>query len=66
MLPIPPEHQALVARYIRFVECKAPGKPARGQQTLRHQELRALGFHVHTIDTLLGAEVFIRDIGVMR
>jgi hypothetical protein len=61
LLPVAPEHQAIVARYIRFVECKAPGEHARGQQELRHEELRALGFHAHVVDTIHGADVLLDD-----
>ena len=63
LLPVPYEHQSILAQYVRFVECKAPGKTARGQQELRLQELRALGFHAHVVDTILGADVLIGDMG---
>ena len=49
--PIPPEHQALVARYFRFAEYKQPGKTPRPSQVRRHTELRNLGFTVDVIDT---------------
>lgn len=47
---IPPEHQELVARYIRFVEYKKPKATPRADQLRRHAELRALGFAVDVID----------------
>lgn len=50
LLPVPPEHQELVARYIHFVELKAPGKsPTAGQQR-EHARLWALGFAVRVFD----------------
>lgn len=60
---IPHEHQALVARYIRLIELKAPGKEARGQQVLRHTELRALGFTVH--DSVDSKQLAAQIIGSM-
>lgn len=48
--PIPPEHQALVAKYIRFAEYKKPKGVPRSAQLRRHQELRDLGFAVDVID----------------
>ena len=35
---------------IAFVEVKAPGKEPRPLQTLRHKQLRALGFPVFVLD----------------
>lgn len=49
--PIPPEHQALVARYFRFAEYKKPGAEPKPHQVRRHAELRNLGFTVDVIDT---------------
>lgn len=34
-----------------FVECKAPGKPPRADQTREHKRLRALGFTVVVLDS---------------
>lgn len=48
--PIPPEHQALVAQYVRFTECKAPGKKPTDSQAREHERLRALGFRVDVVD----------------
>lgn len=60
---VPPQHRALIARYIRFVEVKATDKTARGQQGLRHAELQALGFHTEVIDNKPDAERVIRSMG---
>lgn len=60
LAPILPEHQEIVAHYVRLVETKAPGKEARGQQVLRHKELRDLGFRVEIVDNMLDAELLIR------
>jgi hypothetical protein len=60
---IPPEHRALIARYVRFVETKAPDEKARGQQALRHQELRDLGFAVDVADSKHLADRILRSMG---
>lgn len=60
---IPPSDRHTVAKYLRFVETKAPGEQARGQQLLRHDELRILGFEVVVIDSMLAAEQLIKDMG---
>lgn len=48
--PIPPEHQALVAEYFRFVEYKKPKGSLRSSQERRRVELQALGFVVDVVD----------------
>lgn len=60
---VPPHHRALLARYIRFVETKAPGETARGQQALRHQELRDLGYTVDVVDSKHLVEQVLRGMG---
>ena len=49
--PVPPEHQALVARYFRFAEYKKPGAEPNPLPVRRHGALRFLGFTVDVIDT---------------
>lgn len=56
LLPIPPEHREIVARYVRFVEYKAPGKKPTTSQKEEHERLRALGFYVAVLDTLEGCD----------
>lgn len=48
--PIPPEHQAIVARYVRFTECKRPGEKPTPAQLREHTFLRSLGFTVDVVD----------------
>lgn len=36
---------------IAFVEVKAPGKPPSVLQSVRHKQLRRLGFTVYTLDS---------------
>lgn len=50
LLPIPEEHQAIVAKYIWFTELKAPGKKPNPQQVRAHRRLRELGFTVVVVD----------------
>jgi hypothetical protein len=49
---IPPEHRDIVARYIRFTECKRPGEKPTEAQLREHERLRALGFAVDVVDQL--------------
>lgn len=60
---VPPEHRALVARYVRFAEVKAPGEKARGQQSVRHTELCTLGFAVDVVDSKFDVRDLIEVMG---
>lgn len=44
LLPVPLEHQEIVARYVQFVETKAPNGKARPLQAVRIERLRELGY----------------------
>ena len=46
---------------LSFVELKSEGEKPRKLQTIRHAELRDLGFHVEVIDTIDGLNRFIDD-----
>lgn len=48
--PIPPEHQAIVARYIRLREVKSPGKKAEPHQARELAWWESLGFNVGVVD----------------
>lgn len=50
MLPVPPEHQEIVARYVRFVELKRRkgGRFEHGQPRA-HEHLRELGYKVEVL-----------------
>jgi len=50
LYPVPPEYQALVANYVRFVEVKAPGKKPNAEQTREHEKLFKMGFAVDVVD----------------
>lgn len=43
-----------------FVELKAPGKKARPQQLVKHEELKRLGFRVEVLDSKEAVDLFIR------
>lgn len=45
-LPIPPEHREIVAKYVKFVECKSPDGSVEPHQAREHKRLRDLGFVV--------------------
>lgn len=54
MRPIPPEVQPIIARYVRFVELKAPGKKPTSGQLREHSRLTALGMRVDVVDSIEG------------
>lgn len=59
---IPPEHRAIVARYIQFVECKAPGKKPNPGQLREHARLRALGFRVEVVDSISSIDLLVASL----
>lgn len=50
LLPVPPAHQEIVARYVRFAEVKRPGGKPTEAQLREHARLRALGYTVLVLD----------------
>ena len=48
---------------IGFVEVKAPGKEPRPLQSLRHKQLRALGFPVFVLDDITAIPRMLDEIG---
>lgn len=52
LYPIEAGHEEIVARYVRFVETKAPKKSAARHQLRRHKDLRDRGFYVEVLDTI--------------
>ena len=62
LLPVPEEHRAIVARYIKFVEVKRPGQKARPLQERFLQYLRDLGFEARVTASLKGvADLFTEE-----
>lgn len=59
---IPPEHRALVARYVSFVELKATGEKPTEAQEREHARLRALGFDVRVIDSKAGIDEYVDEV----
>ena len=45
-----------------FVELKAPGQRPRALQERVHDRLRGLGFRVEVVDSVEGADLFLRSI----
>ncbi len=43
LLPVPPEHRAVVQRYVKLVEVKAPNERPRPLQTWFMERIQALG-----------------------
>lgn len=56
LFPIPPEHRAIVEKYIMFVEYKRPGEKPTGPQLREHALLREMGFKVAVIDSKAGVD----------
>lgn len=52
LLPVPEPARHVVAKYIRFTECKRPGEKPTEPQQREHDRLRALGYRVDVIDHL--------------
>lgn len=52
LMPVPPEHRELVARYVRFREYKAPGRKPTAGQLREHDRLRTLGFAVDVVSEM--------------
>jgi hypothetical protein len=50
LMPVAPEHQEIVARYVRFIETKAPGGKPRPLQAARMKRLQELGFIAEVLD----------------
>lgn len=49
LLPVPLEHQEIVARYVRFIEMKREGKGATDAQERELQRLRDMGFWAEVV-----------------
>lgn len=58
---IPPEHQAIVARYVQFIEFKATGEKPTAAQQREHERLRDLGFRVEVVDSIAGVNALARE-----
>ncbi len=58
---IPAEHQAIVARYVQFIEFKATGEAATAAQEREHARLRKLGFRVEVVDSIAGVDALARE-----
>lgn len=56
LLPIPEADRATVAKYVSFVEAKAPGKKATPAQAREHKRLCALGYVVYVMDSKVWPE----------
>jgi hypothetical protein len=50
LYPIAKEHIDIVARYVHFVETKAPGKKPKPWQDREHKRLKKMGFIVEVLD----------------
>lgn len=54
--PVPHAVRELVAKYVRFTECKRPGEVATPAQEREHNRLRALGYQVDVVDEVKPTE----------
>ena len=60
LLPVPPRHQAIVAKYVKLVEVKAPGESARPLQLWFIREVRGLGHCAVVVDGRAAVEELLR------
>lgn len=51
LLPVPPRHRAIVNRYLKLVELKAPGKKPSPLQVRMANKIAELGYHVVVVDS---------------
>jgi hypothetical protein len=54
LLPIPEEHQSIVAKYISFIEVKRPGGKTTKNQDAQINRILNLGFRVTVMDNFDG------------
>jgi len=52
LLSVPEKLRETIAKYIRFIEAKAPGKMMRPDQINEKKRLEELGYRVDIIDTM--------------
>ncbi|EGP42992.1 VRR-NUC domain-containing protein [Achromobacter insuavis] len=57
---IPPEHQAIVARYVQFIEFKATGEKPTAAQEREHVRLRKLGYRVEVVNSIAGVDALVQ------
>jgi hypothetical protein len=60
LLPIPPEHREIVAKYVRFVETKQFGKGPTKQQEHVHGLMRGRGYQVDVISSADVAREYLK------
>ena len=51
LLPVPPQHRAIVERYVKLVEVKRPGEKQRPLQVWFQDEIRKLGHCATCVDS---------------
>lgn len=50
LMPVPPEHQEIVSKYVQFIEVKRPGKEPTKLQRHWLAKLTGLGFFATWVD----------------
>ena len=50
LLPIHEKHRAIVNRYVKFIECKAPGGRLEPWQKREQERLKSMGFETTIVD----------------
>ena len=60
---VPPILRPIIARYIKFIEYKAPGKKPTAPQEREHARLRGMGWTVDVVDSVDGARESLRQMG---
>lgn len=67
---IPPRDRAMVAKYVKFIECKAPGETLEPHQLRRRVELERLGYTVLMLDVKIPNDIpdisYLIDDGTLK
>ena len=59
LLPIPPEHRAIIGRYVCFVELKAPGRVPNALQRWQIDRINRLGHCAKWVDSVGGLDALL-------
>lgn len=62
LLPVPPEHREIVARYVRFVETKSPTGQPSAQQQFVHGLLERQGYKVEVLGTPERVDALVEEL----
>jgi len=59
LLPVPPEHRAIVGRYVCLIELKAPGCVPNALQRWQIDRINRLGHRAQCVDSVRGLDALL-------